>query len=182
VIAAEAARTTKTRNVVGNKIQLNLKEKNIMKRGIRNPLRIFATILAVAAGICLTSLGAFAQDDVCSVATLRGSYGTQTTGSIVAFGPIGPVVDTGIIRFDGVGGASQTTTLSLNGSIVPNRSSLTGVYTVNPDCTGDMALVLPVPGGTTTSTSHFVIVDHGKEIRLVVTGAGRVLAGNAKKQ
>lgn len=153
-----------------------------MKRPIPNRFRLFATILCMAAGTCLTSPGAFAQDDLCSVATLHGSYGTQTTGSIVAFGPIGPVVDTGIIRFDGVGGVSQTTTVSLNGSIVPNRSSLSGVYTVNADCTGDMALVLPVPGGTTTSTSHFVIVDHGKEIRLVVTGAGRVLAGNARKQ
>jgi hypothetical protein len=100
----------------------------------------------------------------------------------VAFGPVGPVVDVGIITFDGLGGVSQTTTVSLNGVIVPNRSSISGVYQVNADCTGDAALVLPVPGGTTTSTWHFVIVEHGKEIRLVVTGAGRALAGNARKQ
>jgi hypothetical protein len=92
------------------------------------------------------------------------------------------VAEAGIIKFDGAGGASQTTTVSLNGTIVPNRSSLSGSYQVNPDCTGDLALVLPVaPGVTTTSTSHFVIVEHGKEIRLVNTGAGRVLAGNARK-
>ena len=152
-----------------------------MKRKIRNSLSIVA-VLTLAAGICLTNIAAFAQDDVCSVATLNGSYGTQTTGSIVAFGPIGPVAETGIIRFDGAGGASQTTTVSLNGLIVPNRSSISGTYTVYPDCTGDIAMVLPVPGGTTTSTSHFVIVDHGREIRFVVTGTGRVLAGNARRQ
>jgi len=72
--------------------------------------------------------------------------------------------------------------VSTNGLIIPNRSSLSGTYLVNPDCTGDLALVLPVPGGTITSTSHFVIVDHGKEIRLVNSGAGRVITGNAKKQ
>jgi hypothetical protein len=43
-------------------------------------------------------------------------------------------------------------------------------------------LVLPVPGGGVTSKEHFVIVDHGKEIRLVNTGAGRVIIGNARKQ
>jgi len=69
-----------------------------------------------------------------------------------------------------------------DGTIVPNRSSLSGSYQVNPDCSGDLALVLPVaPGVTATSTSHFVIVEHGKEICLVNTGAGRVLAGNARK-
>jgi len=76
----------------------------------------------------------------------------------------------------------RTTTVSLNGTILLNRSSISGSYEVNPDCTGDLSVVLPVPGGTITSTSHFVIVDHGKEIRLVNTGAGRVLLGNARKQ
>jgi hypothetical protein len=113
---------------------------------------------------------------------LNGSYGVQTSGSIVALGPVGLVAEAGIISFDGAGGVSQKTTLSLNGVIVPNRSSLSGSYLVNPDCSGDLAVVLPVPGGTSTSTSHFVIVDHGKELRLVNTGAGRVLVGNARKQ
>jgi hypothetical protein len=95
---------------------------------------------------------------------------------------IGPVAEVGIINFDGAGGASQTKTVSLNGTIVPNRSSLSDSYHVNPDCAGDLALVLPGGTGvTTTSTSHFVIVERGKEIRLVNTGTGRVLAGNARK-
>lgn len=153
-----------------------------MKRETGNTLRVVSAALAITAAICLTNVGAFADDEVCSVATLNGSYGTQSTGSIVAFGPVGLVAEAGIIKFDGIGGVSQTTTLSLGGTIIPNRSSLSGNYLVNPDCTGDLALVLPVPGGTTTSTFHFVIVDHGKEIRLVNTGAGRVIVGNARKQ
>lgn len=153
-----------------------------MKRKIGNLLPTLAAVLVVVAGLCSTSITAFAEDDVCSVATLNGSYGTQSTGSIVAFGPVGPIAKAGIITFDGFGGVSQTTTVSLGGTIIPNRSSLSGSYTVNPDCTGDLALVLPVPGGTTTSTSHFVIVDHRKEILLVNRGNGRVIVGNAKKQ
>jgi hypothetical protein len=153
-----------------------------MKREIGNTLRVVSAALAITAAICLTNVGAFADDDVCSVTSLHGAYGIQSTGSIVAFGPVGLVAEAGIIKFDGIGGVSQTTTLSLGGTIIPNRSSLSGNYLVNPDCTGDLALVLPVPGGTTTSTFHFVIVDHGKEIRLVNTGAGRVIVGNARKQ
>jgi len=122
------------------------------------------------------------EGDPCSVSTLNGSFGVATSGSIVAFGPIGPVAEVGVIKFDGAGGVSQTTTVSLNGTIIPNRSSVSGSYEVNPDCTGDLSVELPAPGGTITSTSHFVIVDHGMEIRLINTGAGRVLLGKARKQ
>lgn len=118
----------------------------------------------------------------CSVQTVKGSYGISTTGSIVSLGPVGLVADVGVITFDGNGGASQTSTVSLNGVIIPNRSSLGGSYTVNADCTGDVSLTLPTPMGTTTSTAHFVIVRNGEELQTIVTGPGRVLAGNAKRQ
>src|SRR5579864_5088813 len=163
--------------------QHNLKETNNMKRKMQQPLRILAVTLALTAGICLTNAAAFGDDDdACSVASLKGSFGIQSTGSIVALGPIGPIAEAGTITFDGAGAVSSITTVSLGGQIIPNRTSLSGSYTVNADCTGDLAVILPVPGGTTTSTSHFVIVDHGKEIRLVNTGTGRVIVGNARKQ
>jgi hypothetical protein len=117
----------------------------------------------------------------CSSQTIRGSYGISTTGSILFGGPVGLVADVGVVTFDGNSGASQTSTVSLNGTII-HRSSLSGSYTVNPDCTGDLSLVLPAPTGTTTSTSQFVIVRNGEELQTIVTGAGRVLAGNAKRQ
>ena len=153
-----------------------------MKCKLPNSWSILAALVTIAAGLCSTSVVALADEEGCSVASLNGSYGIQSTGSIVALGPIGPVAEAGIIKFDGTGGVSQTTTVSTNGFIIPNRSSLSGTYLVNPDCTGDLALVLPVLGGSITSTSHFVIVDHGKEIFLVNTGAGRVIVGNAKRQ
>lgn len=119
------------------------------------------------------------SDDSCSLASLKGSFGITTTGSIVAFGPVGPVGEVGTILFDGTGGVSQTTTVSLNGTILPNRIS-SGSYVVNAECTGSLSLALPPPAGV--SNSNFVIVDHGKELRLINSGAGRVLTGNAKRQ
>src|SRR5260370_25118931 len=143
-----------------------------MKGKIRNLLPILAVVLVGACGGLLTSVMAFTQDYACSVGTLNGSYGIQSTGSIVAFGPIGPIAEAGIIKFDGLGGVSQTTTVSiggLGGQIIPDRTSLSGSYTVNPDCSGDLALVLPSPSGPIPSTFHFVIVDHRKALRLVNT-------------
>lgn len=118
----------------------------------------------------------------CSAETIKGSYGISTTGSIVFAGPVGLVADVGVITFDGNGGASQTTTVSLNGMIIPSRTSLSGSYVVNPDCTGDVSLMLPGPTGPITSTSNMVIVNHGKELRTIVTGVGRVLSGTAERQ
>ena len=40
----------------------------------------------------------------------------------------------------------------------------------------------PAPGGVATLESHFVIVDHGKSLRAIVTGAGRVLTTVADRQ
>jgi hypothetical protein len=114
----------------------------------------------------------------CSVARLRGSFGFTTTGWIVFGGPVGPVADVGVLTFDGVGGVSQTETLSLNG--VPGERSSAGIYSVDRDCTGEMTITHTQPAGE--SKSHFVIVDGGKELRSIVTGAGRVLTTIARKQ
>jgi len=116
----------------------------------------------------------------CFLGSVHGSFGISTAGSIVAFGPVGQVAEAGIISFDGKGNVSQTTTVSLNGTIVPDRHA-TGTYTVNTDCTGDLQVLLPTPVGFSPSTLHFVIVDFGRELRMVNTGNGRVLTSNARK-
>ena len=142
---------------------------------------VVAAIITIAVTLNFASLSALADDEACSAATLHGSYGIETTGSIVASGPIGPVAEVGIIKFDGEGTVSQTTTVSLNGTIITNRSTLSGSYQVNQDCTGDLTLELPGAGANVISRLHFVIVDEGREVRLVNTGDGRVLLSNARK-
>jgi len=118
----------------------------------------------------------------CSLTTIRGAYATSTTGSIIFAGPVGAVADVGKITFYGNGGVSQTSAVSLNGVIIPNRSSLSGSYTMNRDCTGDISLVLPGPSGTITSSSHLVLVHNGEELLTINTGVGRVLPGIATRQ
>jgi hypothetical protein len=120
----------------------------------------------------------------CSLHTIKGSYGISTTGSILAAGPVGLVADVGTITFDGNGGASQSTTVILNGMmILPNRMSLAGSsYTVNSDCTGELSITLPSPTHPIPSISRFVVVDGGNQLLLVNTGFGRALAGVATRQ
>ena len=106
-------------------------------------------------------------------------YGIATTGFIVSAGPVDRWGMWVSFRSMAMGAVSQTTTVSLNGNIILSRTS-TGTYTVNSDCTGSLAVTLPPPAGL--SQSDFVIVDNGKELRLINTGNGRVLVGNARKQ
>jgi hypothetical protein len=143
-------------------------------------------LVITGVGKAISSVDETEGDDsssfACSLKTIRGSYATSTTGSIVFAGPVGAVADVGKIIFDGNGGASQSTTVSLNGVIIPNRSSISGSYVVDADCTGDISLILPGPMGTITSTSRFVIVRNGEDLLTINTGVGRVLTGIATKQ
>jgi hypothetical protein len=87
-------------------------------------------------------------------------------GSIVFAGPVGAIADVGTLTFDGSGGASQTTTVSLNGTTIPSRSSLAGSYTVKSDCAGELSLTLPTATGPIPSISRFVIVASGSQLCL----------------
>ena len=143
-------------------------------------------VVLTGVGKAVSSVDDNGDDDsspfACSLETIKGSYAISTTGSIVFAGPVGAVADVGKIVFDGDGEASQSTTVSLNGVIIPNRSSISGSYVVDATCTGDISLILPGPTGTITSTSRFVIVRNGEELLTINTGVGRVLTGIATKQ
>jgi hypothetical protein len=52
-------------------------------------------------------------------------------------------------------------------------------YTVNPDCTGSIAVVLV---GGQSINFNFIIVDRGKEIRSIQTDPGTVITGNLRQQ
>jgi hypothetical protein len=73
----------------------------------------------------------------CSLATLKGTYGGLEQGTIVAQLPGFPpppslFAATAIHVYDGAGNLSHKATASIGGTIVPG--TLTGTYTVNPDC------------------------------------------------
>jgi hypothetical protein len=102
------------------------------------------TILASVFGIVL-ALGTVSRAQAgerggCSKATLRGSFGFTSTGTLLALPPpfAGPFAEVGRQTFDGKGNTDATATASANGNIA--QLTLQGTYVVNPDCTGSMTL------------------------------------------
>jgi hypothetical protein len=120
------------------------------------------TPLAAIASLALS--GAAWADFACSNATLKGEYAfgvtNLTTRQVVA----------GIKVFDGNGHLTQR---DYQGSSVPAEFSPpgqeTGIYTVNPDCTGSTVISLNVPGGGGVIEILFVISDGGRHIHEVVS-------------
>ncbi len=116
----------------------------------------------------------------CSTASLQGSFGFTSTGTLLALPPplAGPFAEIGRQTFDGRGNTDATATLSANGHI--NRVTVQGTYAVNPDCTGAMTLYV-APFGSTVNLD-FVIDDDGDELRAIVTNAGSVESRVYRKQ
>ena len=116
----------------------------------------------------------------CSTASLQGSFGFTSTGTLLALPPpsAGPFAEIGRQTFDGQGNTDATATLSANGNI--KRVTVVGTYVVNPDCTGSMTLLVS-PFGSTVNLD-FVIDDDGAEIRAIVTGAGSIESRVYRKQ
>lgn len=118
----------------------------------------------------------------CSNATLQGSFGYTSTGTLLpSYVPppfAGPFAEVGRQTFNGKGNTDATATVSSNGN--PQAVTATGTYVVNPDCTGSMTLYVS-PFGATVHID-FVIDDDCIEIRAIVTDSGLVESRVYKKQ
>jgi hypothetical protein len=118
----------------------------------------------------------------CSNATLRGSFGYTSTGTLLdSYVPppfAGPFAEVGRQTFDGKGNTDATATSSSNGNIV--KLTIDGTYTVNPDCTG--ALTLNVSPFGATVHADFVIDDDATELRAIVSDSGVIESRVYKKQ
>ena len=99
-------------------------------------------------------------------ATLRGTYLSHGTGTIVGVGPISAV---GSATYDGNGSTSNTFTASVNGTIHKDVT-VTGIYTVNPDCTGSLA--------QNGSHYEFVVAPDGSTVFWIATDNGLVFSGS----
>ena len=122
------------------------------------------------------------EDKECSNATLQGSFGYTSTGTLLpSYVPppfAGPFGEVGRQTFDGKGHTVATATLSANGNIQP--VTIQGTYTVNSDCTGSMTLnVSPLDA---TVHAYFVIDHDGTELRAIGTDSGLVETRVYKKQ
>ncbi len=95
-------------------------------------IRLFVTIAIV---LMATSLAA----QNCSLATVKGNFGSHAEGTMLAPFPEAPtppypVAAVGLHNFDGQGNWTITYSISLGGGIVPWGASLTGTYDVTPGC------------------------------------------------
>jgi len=138
----------------------------------------FAKTFAFTAGAALAlSLAPTvkADDKGCSNAILRGTFAYTSTGAIATPPAIaGPFVEVGTQSFDGNGGTTATAMSSQNGNISP--LTVTGTYTVNPDCTGTMTLQVTFPGIPAFPLDvYFVVDDGGDEFQAIETDAGLVI-------
>ena len=126
---------------------------------------VFATVFVL--GI-LQRVQAGADREECSTASLHGSFGFTSTGTLLALPPgfAGAFGEIGRQTFDGRGNTDATATLSANGHV--NHVTFEGTYDVNADCTGSMTLFVS-PLGVTVPLD-FVIDDNGTELRAITTG------------
>ena len=133
---------------------------------------IVRTRLAIILGATFLSLapGARAQDEPgCSSASVAGKWGFTTNGTVVG---IGPRASIGILTLDGVGNLRNgKATASLNGSVTDETFS--GTYSVNPDCTGKLAIqIFDLSGNKLLSaTLDLVFDENARHLRALFTSA-----------
>jgi hypothetical protein len=109
-----------------------MKSGGIMK--VRNSLLMLA--LALAASSAVT-----AQASVCNNATIRGNYAYTIHGQVfIQNGPTLFIDGLARTTFDGEGNVSELDAISVNGNIAPGWVPNTGIYSVNPDCTGTITV------------------------------------------
>jgi hypothetical protein len=96
--------------------------------------------------VCLLVSAAAAHAQGCRNSDFRGIYAAQAVGAfLTAPGiPPGPTARVGRTAADGAGNASIQATLSLGGLVL--KEEYGGTYTVNPDCTVTVTLLIPFPG------------------------------------
>jgi hypothetical protein len=127
-----------------------------------------------------------AQDDSCSVARAAGTYGVSDSGTIIGIGPRAAVA---LLTLDAEGNIKGKVTASLNGSV--SNTTLSGTYSVNPDCTGTTAFGEYDSSGNLLLNATVALVWDAdmRELRFLFTSAvlpngtalTTVINGNARK-
>ena len=103
----------------------------------------------------------------CSNRTIFGNYGFQIEGTIL--GPNLPLRTLSLEHFNGAGSLTTLDHVVVDGN--PPEEEWrpgTGTYTVNADCTGSASI--DVAPGNPPLNFHFLVVDSGRQILLVVDG------------
>ncbi len=122
-------------------------------------------LLATFARIPGATTNVHAKDQVCSVASLKGTYAFRRTGVNNVVG--GPIAQIGINVENGEGTINLIrTTRSSNGVILDWFDQLEpGSYTVDPDCTGTFF----------NKMNNLVVLDGGKRYFLLSVSPGTIV-------
>jgi hypothetical protein len=104
---------------------------------------------------------------VCSNRTIFGNYGFQIEGTIL--GPNLSLRTLALQHFDGVGSLTTVDHVVVDGNPPAEEwRPGTGTYSVNANCTGSASI--DVGPGNPPLNFHFLVVDNGRRILLVVDG------------
>ncbi len=146
-------------------------------------VRIFAAAAALVVSLTVGAAHAGHEGDPPTYAdrVLRGAWGFSASGVILVPNEHHPlqVVAVGVMEFDGAGGCAIRDTININGTAIPDRSSDSCSYQVNPDGTGTIeASFAGDPGPVPLS---FAIVDKANSLRFIRTDLG-VASGVAQRQ
>jgi hypothetical protein len=114
----------------------------------------------------------------CTDESLQGKFGFTAHGmTLPALGLQAPLTgafaSSGLADFDGLGHFTLTATSSFNG-VIQGPATVTGTYAVNSDC----SYTSKASNGV---TFRAVIVNNGRELLILQTTPGVVIAGLAKK-
>lgn len=146
-------------------------------------------VLAIAVAFATVAIPSVALADnatPCTVETISGSYGIQTTGfSDFVAGPnpsrIGdyvPITSVGLNEFLPDGTIASSETANIGGLVFPFTG--TGTFTVNSDCTGTLTRNISIGGPA--EVLQFVVVQRGTKILLMGTfPTGRLFWGQMER-
>jgi uncharacterized protein (TIGR03437 family) len=110
----------------------------------------------------------------CSASMLSGTYFYTLTGTVPSNGRNVPYAELGELQANGSGGLSGSTYTNLSGQ--KNTYSLSGTYSVQPNCTGAITLTL---NSQTTTALTFQIINNGQGMILARSNGGEVVSGRA---
>lgn len=132
----------------------------------------FATVIAFVALFLPIGAKAQAPGGACSNSILNGGYALQLTGTIIG---IGNIAEVGSFVYDGKGNLAGKLFVRVNGN--NKQLTVTGTYSVSPDCTVSDTWHLS-DGATTTHAA--AIFDDGKSQFILDTtaGDGSVISGS----
>ena len=128
---------------------------------------IIGRILLVATSLlALAEFTPEARAAHCSLSGTAGTYALTLTGTVIL--PTGPVPIAAVVRvtLDAAGNATGTESRNVGGGFADE--TLSGTYTVNPDCTGTAAIQFYESGHLVrTSVLSLIFDNNQREVRMV---------------